>query len=79
MRIDSTVTETHILEPSDSRLLYDGVRVLTRLLRGAAGGVSRLRRDRSHVRAALTSRRAVERGRSALIPYWFNRICIDGR
>ena len=24
-RIDSTVTETDILEPSDSRLLYDGV------------------------------------------------------
>ena len=35
VRIDSTVTETHILEPSDSRLLYDGVRVLTRLLREA--------------------------------------------
>ncbi len=34
-RIDSTVTETDILEPSDSRLLYDGVRVLTRLLREA--------------------------------------------
>ena len=32
MRIDSTVTETDILEPSDSRLLYDGVSVLTRLL-----------------------------------------------
>ena len=35
MRIDSTVTETDILEPSDSGLLYDGVRVLTRLLRQA--------------------------------------------
>ena len=33
VRIDSTVTETDILEPTDSRLLYDGVRVLTRLLR----------------------------------------------
>ena len=30
--IDSTVTETHILAPADSRLLYDAVRVLTRLL-----------------------------------------------
>ena len=29
------MTETHILEPSDSRQLYDGVRVLTRLLRQA--------------------------------------------
>ena len=35
VRIDSTAVETHILEPSDSRLLYDGVRVLTRLLAAA--------------------------------------------
>ena len=35
VRIDSTVTATHILSPSDSRLLYDGVRVLTRLLSAA--------------------------------------------
>ena len=35
VRVDSTVTETHILEPSDSRLLFDGVRVLMRLLREA--------------------------------------------
>ena len=35
VRIDSTVTETHTLSPSDSRLLYEGVRVLTRLLRRA--------------------------------------------
>ena len=32
VRIDSTVVETHILAPEDSRLLFDGVRVLTRLL-----------------------------------------------
>ena len=32
VRVDSTVTAAHILEPADSRLLYDGVRVLTRLL-----------------------------------------------
>ena len=32
VRIDSTVTETQILEPSDSQLLYDAVRVLSRLL-----------------------------------------------
>lgn len=30
--IASTVTETHILEASDSQLLYDRVRVLSRLL-----------------------------------------------
>ena len=32
LRIDSTVTHTHILEPADSRLLSDGIRVLSRLL-----------------------------------------------
>jgi IS5 family transposase len=32
IRFDATVTETHILRPSDSRLLFDGVRVMVRLL-----------------------------------------------
>ncbi len=32
VRIDITVTETHIRTPTDSQLLCDGVRVLTRLL-----------------------------------------------
>ena len=32
VRVDSTVTETHILAHSDSSLLYDGVRVLAGLL-----------------------------------------------
>ena len=35
LRIDSTVTETHIHPPTDSSLLWDGVRVLTRLLNQA--------------------------------------------
>ena len=34
-RIDATVTETHIPRPADNQLLRDGVRVLTRLMRGA--------------------------------------------
>jgi IS5 family transposase len=38
VRIDSTVTETNIHEPSDSTLLWDAVRVLTRLLEQAAAG-----------------------------------------
>ena len=33
VRIDSTVVETNIHYPTDSRLLFDGVRVLTRILR----------------------------------------------
>jgi len=35
IRFDATVTETNIHEPTDSALLFDGVRVATRLLREA--------------------------------------------
>ena len=35
MRVDSTVTETPIHEPSDSTLLWDSLRVLVRLLKRA--------------------------------------------
>ena len=59
VRIDSTVTETHILEPSDSRLLYDGVRVLTRLLRQAHKRLPQVS-FRNHCRAA--KRRTLEVG-----------------
>jgi IS5 family transposase len=35
LRIDSTVTETHIHEPTDSSLLWDSMRIMTRLLKQA--------------------------------------------
>lgn len=35
VRVDATVTETNIHAPTDASLLFDGVRVLTRLLAGA--------------------------------------------
>ena len=61
VRVDSTVTETHILEPSDSRLLFDGVRVLTRLLRKARDELGGSAIDfHDHCRAA--KRRALEAG-----------------
>ena len=61
VRIDSTVTETHILEPSDSRLLFDGVRVLTRLLGQARDELGAAAVDfHDHCRAAR--RRALEAG-----------------
>ena len=57
VRLDSTVTETHILEPSDSRLLVDGVRVLTRLLRAARGELGAVAVDfHDHRRAARRAR-----------------------
>ena len=50
MRVDTTVVETDIHHPTDSTLLGDGVRVLTRLMRkitNIAGAVGTKLRDRS--------------------------------
>ena len=58
VRVDSTVTETHMLAPSDSRLLFDGIRVLTRLLSAARRHLGDGIAYRDHCRAA--KRRALE-------------------
>lgn len=50
MRVDTTVVEANIHYPTDSSLLGDGVRVLTRAMKritGIAGGVGSKLRDRS--------------------------------
>ena len=62
VRIDSTVTETDILEPSDSRLLYDGVRVLTRLLQEARERLAQVS-VHDHCRAAKRRMLQVEKQR----------------
>jgi transposase, IS5 family len=73
MRVDTTVVETNIHYPTDSSLLGDGARVLTRLMRkaeAAAGGVvsrvrNRLRTVRKKVVAiALASRQKGEAGKA---------------
>ena len=50
MRVDTTVVETNIHYPTDSGLLNDGARVLTRTMKkiaGQAGGLKRKVRDRT--------------------------------
>jgi IS5 family transposase len=50
MRIDTTVVETNIHYPTDSSLLGDGVRVLTRTMKKVAGiakGAGARLRDRT--------------------------------
>ena len=64
VRIDSTVTETDILEPSDSRLLYDGIRVLTRLLRQGRERLATVR-FRDHCRAAKRREQEIRSARGA--------------
>jgi len=49
MRVDTTVVETNVHYPTDSGLLNDGARVLTRTMKkiaGKAGGLKRTVRDR---------------------------------
>ena len=60
VRIDSTTTATDILAPSDSRLLYDGVRVL----RHAQGLLPELEFS-DHCRAAKRRERQIGSAREA--------------
>lgn len=57
VRVDSTMVESHIHRPTDSALLYDGVRVLVRLL-GRAEKVGGFTLWRDHTRRA--KRRMIE-------------------
>jgi len=62
LRIDSTVTHAAIHEPSDSTLLWDGVRVMLRLLKQAeklASGVTAIE-YRNHQRLAKKRMRAIQ-------------------
>ena len=64
MRIDTTVVESNIHYPTDSSLLGDGVRVLTRSMRkitGVAGAAGTKLRDRSR----SVKWRVLEIGRAA--------------
>lgn len=66
IRFDATVTETHILSPTDSRLLLDGVRVMVRLLKQAEerlGGKSII--FSNHLRVAKRRHRAIRSARTA--------------
>ncbi len=66
IRFDATVTETHILSPTDSRLLLDGVRVMVRLLEQAEerlGAKSIL--FSNHLRLAKRRHRAIRSARGA--------------
>jgi IS5 family transposase len=62
LRIDSTVTDAPIHAPSDSSLLWDSMRVLVRLLEGAAelaGGVAVINYQ-NHQRVAKKRMRAIQ-------------------
>jgi transposase, IS5 family len=64
VRIDSTVTEALMHEPTDSSLLWDAVRVMTRLLKRARalGGTAAIN-GRDHRRLAKKRAQAIEYSR----------------
>jgi transposase, IS5 family len=62
VRVDSTGVETNIHHPSDSTLLYDGVRVLARLLRKARK-LNGFRAWRSYAKSAKLKMRAISKAR----------------
>jgi IS5 family transposase len=70
MRIDTTVTETNIHHPSDSTLLGDGVRVLTRTMKQIAriaGTAGAKLRDRTRsVKLRLLDIARMARGKSPI-------------
>jgi IS5 family transposase len=75
LRVDTTVVETNIHYPTDSTLLGDGVRVLTRVMKRvaeAAGEAGEKLRDRTRsvkrriLEIALASRDKSERGREKI-------------
>ena len=79
MRVDTTVVETNIHYPTDSSLLGDGNRVLTRLMKkvaAVAGAVGTKLRDRMRsverrvVEIARASRVKGEKGKEKLQPVY---------
>jgi transposase, IS5 family len=88
MRVDTTVVETNIHYPTDSTLLGDGTRVLTRLMKkvtsiaGAAG--TKLRdRMRTVSRCVMGIARAArvkgDKGKEKLVPIYRKLVDIAGR
>src|SRR5262249_38987497 len=72
MRLDSTVTAALMHDPSDSSLLWDAVRVMTRLLQEADTLIGGKLVWRNHQRAAKKRARAIKftRGRPNRVPHY---------
>jgi IS5 family transposase len=85
MRVDTTVVETNIHYPTDSSLLGDGTRVLTRLMPAIAGEAGTRMRDRMRsiqrnvMRIGRAARIKGERGKKALAVIYRKVLAIAGR
>jgi IS5 family transposase len=88
LRVDTTVVETNIHYPTDSTLMGDGVRVLTRVMKRvakAAGKVGEQLRDRTRsvkqriLEIALASRDKSERGQEKIKAAYGKLLAVTSR
>jgi IS5 family transposase len=85
LRVDTTVVETDIHYPTDSSLLGDGVRVLTRAMKhiaqvtGAAGDKLRDRTRYRLIEIGRASRSRSEQGKQKLKQTYQKLLCATGR
>jgi IS5 family transposase len=88
MRVDTTVVETNIHYPTDSTLLGDGTRVLTRLMKkvtSVAGAAGTKLRDRMRtvswcvMEIARAARVKGDKGKEKLVPIYRKLVDIAGR
>lgn len=88
LRVDTTVVETNIHYPTDSTLLQDGVKVLTRVMKrvsGIGGAVATCLRDRTRsvkrrvLEIVHASRDKSERGRQKLTAAYRKLLALSSR
>jgi IS5 family transposase len=88
LRVDTTVVETNVHYPTDSSLMGDGVRVLTRVMKKIgeiAGNVGTKLRDRTRsvklrvVEIARASRSKSEQGRQRMKEFYEKLLAATGR
>ncbi len=82
IRADTTVVEANIHEPADSSLLWDGVRVMTRLLRRMAKRQPLLRKSfpdrRRSVKRRAYALKFHRRSMDVRATYFGHKICLTG-
>jgi len=79
VRVDATVTETNVHEPSDSSLLWDSIRVLTRLMKRSRDTLGVAFDDESRAAKKLQKRIFYARGKAERAPVYADLLGVSAR
>lgn len=79
VRVDATVTETNVHPPSDSSLLWDGIRVLTRLMKRSRDRFSMAFEDESRLARKLRSQIFYAHGKEERGPAYAKLLAVSSR